>query len=182
MVMGFGSFVDKVNIIVLGNGSQVLVDNVIVIGQGNKVDGVDVIVLGNGSQLRGLNIIVLGIVSNVIGDKSFVFGSNSSVNGINFVVLGVDFIVDLDNIVFVGNSLLKCKIVNVKNGVIKFDSYDVINGLQFYVISDLVVKRFGGGVVVDVDDGIVIVLIYNLKNGSKNNVGVVFVVFDENIL
>lgn len=62
--------------------------------------------------------------------------------------------------------------------MIKVDSYDVINGLQFYVISDLVVKWFGGGLLVNVDDGIVKVLIYNLKNGNKNNVGDVFIVFD----
>ncbi|MDM4951133.1 hypothetical protein QT341_23600 [Escherichia coli] len=42
-------------------------------------------------------------------------------------------------------SSLKRKIVNVKNGTIKADSYDAINGSQLYAISDSVAKRLGGG-------------------------------------
>ncbi|SPX20175.1 adhesin [Escherichia coli] len=59
----------------------------------------------------------------------------------------------------------------MKNGAIKSDSYDAINGSQLYAISDSVAKRLGGGAAVDVDDGTVTAPTYNLKNGSKNNVG-----------
>ncbi|MCV5306856.1 hypothetical protein OFC24_27950, partial [Escherichia coli] len=103
------------------------------------------------------------------GDKSLALGSNSSANGINSVALGADSIADLDNTVSVGNSSLKRKIVNVKNGAIKSDSYDAINGSQLYAISDSVAKRLGGGAAVDVDDGTVTAPTYNLKNGRKNN-------------
>ncbi|KEO16765.1 YadA-like family protein, partial [Escherichia coli] len=152
------------------------------IGQGNKADGVDAIALGNGSQSRGLNTIALGTASNATGDKSLALGSNSSANGINSVALGADSIADLDNTVSVGNSSLKRKIVNVKNGAIKSDSYDAINGSQLYAISDSVAKRLGGGAAVDVDDGTVTAPTYNLKNGSKNNVGAALAVLDENTL
>ena len=182
MAMGFGSLADKVNTIALGNGSQALADNAIAIGQGNKADGVDAIALGNGSQSRGLNTIALGTASNATGDKSLALGSNSSANGINSVALGADSIADLDNTVSVGNSSLKRKIVNVKNGAIKSDSYDAINGSQLYAISDSVAKRLGGGAAVDVDDGSVTAPTYNLKNGSKNNVGAALAVLDENTL
>ena len=182
MAMGFGSLADKVNTIALGNGSQALADNAIAIGQGNKADGVDAIALGNGSQSRGLNTIALGTASNATGDKSLALGSNSSANGINSVALGADSIADLDNTVSVGNSSLKRKIVNVKNGAIKSDSYDAINGSQLYAISDSVAKRLGGGAAVDVDDGTVTAPNYNLKNGSKNNVGAALAVLDENTL
>ncbi|EFE8569034.1 TPA: YadA-like family protein [Escherichia coli] len=182
MAMGFGSLADKVNTIALGNGSQALADNAIAIGQGNKADGVDAIALGNGSQSRGLNTIALGTASNATGDKSLALGSNSSANGINSVALGADSIADLDNTVSVGNSSLKRKIVNVKNGAIKSDSYDTINGSQLYAISDSVAKRLGGGAAVDVDDGTVTAPTYNLKNGSKNNVGAALAVLDENTL
>ncbi len=182
MAMGFGSLADKVNTIALGNGSQALADNAIAIGQGNKADGVDAIALGNGSQSRGLNTIALGTASNATGDKSLALGSNSSANGINSVALGADSIEDLDNTVSVGNSSLKRKIVNVKNGAIKSDSYDAINGSQLYAISDSVAKRLGGGAAVDVDDGTVTAPTYNLKNGSKNNVGAALAVLDENTL
>ncbi|EOK2792664.1 YadA-like family protein [Escherichia coli] len=182
MAMGFGSLADKVNTIALGNGSQALADNAISIGQGNKADGVDAIALGNGSQSRGLNTIALGTASNATGDKSLALGSNSSANGINSVALGADSIADLDNTVSVGNSSLKRKIVNVKNGAIKSDSYDAINGSQLYAISDSVAKRLGGGAAVDVDDGTVTAPTYNLKNGSKNNVGAALAVLDENTL
>ena len=182
MAMGFGSLADKVNTIALGNGSQTLADNAIAIGQGNKADGVDAIALGNGSQSRGLNTIALGTASNATGDKSLALGSNSSANGINSVALGADSIADLDNTVSVGNSSLKRKIVNVKNGAIKSDSYDAINGSQLYAISDSVAKRLGGGAAVDVDDGTVTAPTYNLKNGSKNNVGAALAVLDENTL
>ncbi|MGT0528746.1 YadA-like family protein [Shigella sonnei] len=161
MAMGFGSLADKVNTIALGNGSQALADNAIAIGQGNKADGVDAIALGNGSQSRGLNTIALGTASNATGDKSLALGSNSSANGINSVALGADSIADLDNTVSVGNSSLKRKIVNVKNGAIKSDSYDAINGSQLYAISDSVAKRLGGGAAVDVDDGTVTAPTYN---------------------
>ncbi|HAO3397925.1 TPA: adhesin, partial [Escherichia coli] len=164
------------------NGSQALADNAIAIGQGNKADGVDAIALGNGSQSRGLNTIALGTASNATGDKSLALGSNSSANGINSVALGADSIADLDNTVSVGNSSLKRKIVNVKNGAIKSDSYDAINGSQLYAISDSVAKRLGGGAAVDVDDGTVTAPTYNLKNGSKNNVGAALAVLDENTL
>lgn len=182
MAMGFGSLADKVNTIALGNGSQALADNAIAIGQGNKADGVDAIALGNGSQSRGLNTIALGTASNATGDKSLALGSNSIANGINSVALGADSIADLDNTVSVGNSSLKRKIVNVKNGAIKSDSYDAINGSQLYAISDSVAKRLGGGAAVDVDDGTVTAPTYNLKNGSKNNVGAALAVLDENTL
>ena len=182
MAMGFGSLADKVNTIALGTGSQALADNAIAIGQGNKADGVDAIALGNGSQSRGLNTIALGTASNATGDKSLALGSNSSANGINSVALGADSIADLDNTVSVGNSSLKRKIVNVKNGAIKSDSYDAINGSQLYAISDSVAKRLGGGAAVDVDDGTVTAPTYNLKNGSKNNVGAALAVLDENTL
>ncbi|EED0338550.1 hypothetical protein D8Y71_RS01490 [Escherichia coli] len=182
MAIGFGSLADKVNTIALGNGSQALADNAIAIGQGNKADGVDAIALGNGSQSRGLNTIALGTASNATGDKSLALGSNSSANGINSVALGADSIGDLDNTVSVGNSSLKRKIVNVKNGAIKSDSYDAINGSQLYAISDSVAKRLGGGSAVDVDDGTVTAPTYNLKNGSKNNVGAALAVLDENTL
>ncbi|EKO7252467.1 YadA-like family protein [Shigella flexneri] len=182
MAMGFGSLADKVNTIALGNGSQALADNAIAIGQGNKADGVDAIALGNGSQSRGLNTIALGTASNATGDKSLALGSNSSANGINSVALGADSIADLDNTVSVGNSSLKRKIVNVKNGAIKSDSYDAINGSQLYAISDSVAKRLGGGAAVDVDDGTVTAPTYNLKNGSKNNVGAALAVLDEKTL
>ncbi|EKM6065029.1 YadA-like family protein [Escherichia coli] len=182
MAMGFGSLADKVNTIALGNGSQALADNAIAIGQGNKADGVDAIALGNGSQSRGLNTIALGTASNATGDKSLALGSNSSANGINSVALGADSIADLDNTVSVSNSSLKRKIVNVKNGAIKSDSYDAINGSQLYAISDSVAKRLGGGAAVDVDDGTVTAPTYNLKNGSKNNVGAALAVLDENTL
>ncbi|KAE9828632.1 adhesin, partial [Escherichia coli] len=138
--------------------------------------------LGNGSQSRGLNTIALGTASNATGDKSLALGSNSSANGINSVALGADSIADLDNTVSVGNSSLKRKIVNVKNGAIKSDSYDAINGSQLYAISDSVAKRLGGGAAVDVDDGTVTAPTYNLKNGSKNNVGAALAVLDENTL
>lgn len=182
MAMGFGSLADKVNTIALGNGSQALADNAIAIGQGNKADGMDAIALGNGSQSRGLNTIALGTASNATGDKSLALGSNSSANGINSVALGADSIADLDNTVSVGNSSLKRKIVNVKNGAIKSDSYDAINGSLLYAISDSVAKRLGGGAAVDVDDGTVTAPTYNLKNGSKNNVGAALAVLDENTL
>ncbi|KDU17817.1 hep_Hag family protein, partial [Escherichia coli 3-267-03_S4_C2] len=119
---------------------------------------------------------------NATGDKSLALGSNSSANGINSVALGADSIADLDNTVSVGNSSLKRKIVNVKNGAIKSDSYDAINGSQLYAISDSVAKRLGGGAAVDVDDGTVTAPTYNLKNGSKNNVGAALAVLDENTL
>ncbi|RZM90853.1 MULTISPECIES: YadA-like family protein [unclassified Escherichia] len=182
MAMGFGSHADKVNTIALGNGSQALADNAIAIGQGNKADGVDAIALGNGSQSRGLNTIALGTASNATGDKSLALGSDTTANGINSVALGAGSTADLDNTVSVGNSSLKRKIVNVKNGSIKSDSYDAINGSQLYAISDSVAKRLGGGSSVDVDDGTVTAPTYNLKNGSKNNVGAALAVLDENTL
>ncbi|ELO3157831.1 YadA-like family protein [Escherichia coli] len=171
MAMGFGSLADKVNTIALGNGSQALADNAIAIGQGNKADGVDAIALGNGSQSRGLNTIALGTASNATGDKSLALGSNSSANGINSVALGADSIADLDNTVSVGNSSLKRKIVNVKNGAIKSDSYDAINGSQLYAISDSVAKRLGGGAAVDVDDGTVTAPTYKIGETNYYNVG-----------
>ncbi|KDY99423.1 photosynthetic reaction centre, H-chain N-terminal region family protein, partial [Escherichia coli 2-474-04_S4_C2] len=55
-------------------------------------------------------------------------------------------------------------------------------GSQLYAISDSVAKRLGGGAAVDVDDGTVTAPTYNLKNGSKNNVGAALAVLDENTL
>ena len=168
-----------VNSIALGNGSQALADSAIAIGQGNKANGADAIALGNGSQSSGLNAIALGKVSVVTGDNSLALGSNTNANGINSVALGAGSIADQDDSVSVGSDSLQRKIVNVKNGTIKADSHDAINGSQLYAISDSVAKRLGGGSSVNVDDGTVKAPTYNLKNGNKNNVGDALTVLDQ---
>ncbi|EKR5653251.1 YadA-like family protein [Escherichia coli] len=182
IAMGSGSIADKVNTIALGNGSQSLADNAIAIGQGNKANGTDAIALGNASLSSGLNSIALGKISVVTGDNSLALGSNTNANGINSVALGADSIADQDNSVSVGSSSLQRKIVNVKNGAIKADSHDAINGSQLYAISDSIAKRLGGGSSVNPDDGTVNAPTYNLKNGNKNNVGSALTVLDENTL
>ncbi|HBA4795553.1 TPA: hypothetical protein J4322_000303 [Escherichia coli] len=168
-----------VNSIALGNGSQALADSAIAIGQGNKANGADAIALGNGSQSNGLNAIALGKASVVTGDNSLALGSNTNANGINSVALGAGSIADQDDSVSVGSDSLQRKIVNVKNGTIKADSHDAINGSQLYAISDSVAKRLGGGSSVNVDDGTVKAPTYNLKNGNKNNVGDALTVLDQ---
>ncbi|MCV1564925.1 YadA-like family protein [Escherichia coli] len=182
IAMGSGSIADKVNTIALGNGSQSLADNAIAIGQGNKANGTDAIALGNASLSSGLNSIALGKTSVVTGDNSLALGSNTNANGINSVALGADSIADQDNSVSVGSSSLQRKIVNVKNGAIKADSHDAINGSQLYAISDSIAKRLGGGSSGNPDDGTVNAPTYNLKNGNKNNVGSALTVLDENTL
>ncbi|HHU7198994.1 TPA: YadA-like family protein [Escherichia coli] len=182
IAMGSGSIADKVNTIALGNGIQSLADNAIAIGQGNKANGTDAIALGNASLSSGLNSIALGKTSVVTGDNSLALGSNTNANGINSVALGADSIADQDNSVSVGSSSLQRKIVNVKNGAIKADSHDAINGSQLYAISDSIAKRLGGGSSVNPDDGTVNAPTYNLKNGNKNNVGSALTVLDENTL
>ncbi|EKH5945332.1 YadA-like family protein [Escherichia coli O103] len=168
-----------VNSIALGNDSQALADSAIAIGQGNKANGADAIALGNGSQSSGLNAIALGKASVVTGDNSLALGSNTNANGINSVALGAGSIADQDDSVSVGSDSLQRKIVNVKNGTIKADSHDAINGSQLYAISDSVAKRLGGGSSVNVDDGTVKAPTYNLKNGNKNNVGDALTVLDQ---
>ena len=168
-----------VNSIALGNGSQALADSAIAIGQGNKANGADAIALGNGSQSSGLNAIALGKASVVTGDNSLALGSNTNANGINSVALGAGSIADQDDSVSVGSDSLQRKIVNVKNGTIKADSHDAINGSQLYAISDSVAKRLGGGSSVNVDDGTVKAPTYNLKNGNKNHVGDALTVLDQ---
>ncbi len=168
-----------VNSIALGNGSQALADSAIAIGQGNKANGADAIALGNGSQSSGLNAIALGKASVVTGDNSLALGSNTNANGINSVALGAGSIADQDDSVSVGSDSLQRKIVNVKNGTIKADSHDAINGSQLYAISDSVAKRLGGGSSVNVDDSTVKAPTYNLKNGNKNNVGDALTVLDQ---
>ncbi|OKV30925.1 hypothetical protein AWP49_10025 [Escherichia coli] len=168
-----------VNSIALGNGSQALADSAIAIGQGNKANGADAIALGNGSQSSGLNAIALGKASVVTGDNSLALGSNTNANGINSVALGAGSIADQDDSVSVGSDSLQRKIVNVKNGTIKADSHDAINGSQLYAISDSVAKRLGGGSSVNLDEGTVKAPTYNLKNGNKNNVGDALTVLDQ---
>uniref|UniRef100_A0A914Y882 Adhesin n=1 Tax=Panagrolaimus superbus TaxID=310955 RepID=A0A914Y882_9BILA len=173
----------------LGRYSKALGKLSIAMGDSSKAEGANAIALGT-TKATEIMSIALGdtanaskcTASNATGDKSLALGSNSSANGINSVALGADSIADLDNTVSVGNSSLKRKIVNVKNGAIKSDSYDAINGSQLYAISDSVAKRLGGGAAVDVDDGTVTAPTYNLKNGSKNNVGAALAVLDENTL
>ncbi|HEI2857240.1 TPA: YadA-like family protein [Escherichia coli] len=180
--IGNNAHAKGVNSIALGNGSQSLADNAIAIGQGNKANGTDAIALGNASLSSGLNSIALGKTSVVTGDNSLALGSNTNANGINSVALGADSIADQDNSVSVGSSSLQRKIVNVKNGAIKADSHDAINGSQLYAISDSIAKRLGGGSSVNPDDGTVNAPTYNLKNGNKNNVGSALTVLDENTL
>ncbi|WP_409023686.1 YadA-like family protein [Escherichia coli] len=182
IALGSASLADKVNTIALGNGSQALADSAIAIGQGNKADGIDAIALGNGSQSSGVNAIALGKASVVTGDNSLALGSNTDARGINSVALGAGSVADQDDSVSVGNDSLQRKIVNVKNGTIKADSHDAINGSQLYAISDSVAKRLGGGASVNVDDGTVNAPKYTLKNGTKSNVGDALTVLDENTL
>ncbi|HAX4740157.1 TPA: YadA-like family protein [Escherichia coli] len=179
IAIGQGNKANGADAIALGNGSQALADSAIAIGQGNKANGADAIALGNGSQSSGLNAIALGKASVVTGDNSLALGSNTNANGINSVALGAGSIADQDDSVSVGSDSLQRKIVNVKNGTIKADSHDAINGSQLYAISDSVAKRLGGGSSVNVDDGTVKAPTYNLKNGNKNNVGDALTVLDQ---
>ncbi|HCT9325545.1 TPA: YadA-like family protein [Escherichia coli] len=152
-----------VNSIALGNGSQALADSAIAIGQGNKANGAEAIALGNGSQSSGLNAIALGKASVVTGDNSLALGSNTNANGINSVALGAGSIADQDDSVSVGSDSLQRKIVNVKNGTIKADSHDAINGSQLYAISDSVAKRLGGGSSVNVGDALTVLDQFTLQ-------------------
>ncbi|EHH7579796.1 hypothetical protein J5T27_001219 [Escherichia coli] len=154
-------------------------ENATAIGNKAHAKGVNSIALGNGSQSSGLNAIALGKASVVTGDNSLALGSNTNANGINSVALGAGSIADQDDSVSVGSDSLQRKIVNVKNGTIKADSHDAINGSQLYAISDSVAKRLGGGSSVNVDDGTVKAPTYNLKNGNKNNVGDALTVLDQ---
>ncbi|MDK3205989.1 hypothetical protein, partial [Escherichia coli] len=83
---------------------------------------------------------------------------------------------------YVGNTTEQRQIVKMEAGDIRTTRCDAINGSQLYAISDSVAKRLGGGAAVDVDDGTVTAPTYNLKNGSKNNVGAALAVLDENTL
>ncbi|KUS51322.1 adhesin [Escherichia coli] len=170
IAMGSGSIADKVNTIALGNGSQSLADNAIAIGQGNKANGTDAIALGNASLSSGLNSIALGKTSVVTGDNSLALGSNTNANGINSVALGADSIADQDNSVSVGSSSLQRKIVNVKNGAIKADSHDAINGSQLYGVADSFTSYLGGGADIS-DTGVLSGPTYTIGGTDYTNVG-----------
>ncbi|HHZ9464539.1 TPA: YadA family autotransporter adhesin [Escherichia coli] len=179
--MGSGSIADKVNTIALGNGSQSLADNAIAIGQGNKANGTDAIALGNASLSSGLNSIALGKTSVVTGDNSLALGSNTNANGINSVALGADSIADQDNSVSVGSSSLQRKIVNVKNGAIKADSHDAINGSQLYSTNKYIADALGGDAEVNAD-GTITAPTYTIANTDYNNVGEALDALDNNAL
>ncbi|EIW8194509.1 YadA-like family protein [Escherichia coli] len=179
IAMGDSSKADGANAIALGNAAKAA--GIMSIGLGDNTNASQdyAIALGNGSQSSGLNAIALGKASVVTGDNSLALGSNTNANGINSVALGAGSIADQDDSVSVGSDSLQRKIVNVKNGTIKADSHDAINGSQLYAISDSVAKRLGGGSSVNVDDGTVKAPTYNLKNGNKNNVGDALTVLDQ---
>ncbi|EFG1108330.1 hypothetical protein BR313_004615, partial [Escherichia coli] len=179
IAMGDSSKADGANAIALGNAAKAA--GIMSIGLGDNANASQdyAIALGNGSQSSGLNAIALGKASVVTGDNSLALGSNTNANGINSVALGAGSIADQDDSVSVGSDSLQRKIVNVKNGTIKADSHDAINGSQLYAISDSVAKRLGGGSSVNVDDGTVKAPTYNLKNGNKNNVGDALTVLDQ---
>ncbi|HCL9303057.1 TPA: YadA-like family protein [Escherichia coli] len=182
LAMGSGSLANADNTIALGNGSQSMKEGAIAIGQGNTADGVNAIALGNGSQSMGTNTIALGQGSFANAENSISLGSQASASGSNSIALGAGSVADQDNSVSVGNSSLKRKIVNVKNGAIKADSFDAINGSQLYAISDSVAKRLGGGSTVNPDDGTVNAPVYKLKNGTTGSVGDALTVLDDNTL
>ena len=182
LAMGSGSLANADNTIALGNGSQSMKEGAIAIGQGNTADGVNAIALGNGSQSMGTNTIALGQGSFANAENSISLGSQASASGSNSIALGAGSVADQDNSVSVGNSSLKRKIVNVKNGAIKADSFDAINGSQLYAISDSVAKRRGGGSTVNPDDGTVNAPVYKLKNGTTGSVGDALTVLDDNTL
>ena len=182
LAMGSGSLANADNTIALGNGSQSMKEGAIAIGQGNTADGVNAIALGNGSQSMGTTTIALGQGSFANAENSISLGSQASASGSNSIALGAGSVADQDNSVSVGNSSLKRKIVNVKNGAIKADSFDAINGSQLYAISDSVAKRLGGGSTVNPDDGTVNAPVYKLKNGTTGSVGDALTVLDDNTL
>ncbi|QME65259.1 YadA-like family protein [Escherichia fergusonii] len=153
----------------------------IAIGHNSKASDANTIALGNGSQSSGLNSIALGKASAVSGDNSLALGSNTSAVGINSVALGAGSIADLEDSVSVGNDSLKRKIVNVKNGTIKADSNDAINGSQLYSVSNSVATSFGGGATVS-DTGVFTGPKYNIGGNEYTNVGAALTALDNDAL
>ncbi|MDA6164098.1 YadA-like family protein [Escherichia coli] len=179
MAFGVSAISEGDRSIALGASSYSFGQYSMALGRYSKALGRLSIAMGDSSKADGANAIALGNAAKAAGIMSIGLGDNANANGINSVALGAGSIADQDDSVSVGSDSLQRKIVNVKNGTIKADSHDAINGSQLYAISDSVAKRLGGGSSVNVDDGTVKAPTYNLKNGNKNNVGDALTVLDQ---
>lgn len=164
--------------IVVGMGVMVMVVNVIVVGVGVVVDCSGMVLVGVvGSECQVVNVVVGMQVIDVVNlgqlqvfEQGVLCYDENLDGSFNFVS------------VMFGNGIGLIMLCNIGVGVVGVFSIEVINGVQLFVVNQVVVIYLGGGVVVDVS-GVFIVLSYMINQvvingqvilGMYDNVGSVF--------
>ena len=140
MAIGTSSVATGANSIAVGNGATVTGDNSIAVGYGNAVLGNKSGAFGDPNTVYGSGSYVIGNDNTVgktddsthtpladKGNNTFILGSNVNTVANNSVVLGYHSEASEDNVVSVGSSGNKRRIVNVADAV---KDYDAVNKKQ----------------------------------------------------
>ena len=140
MAIGTSSVATGANSIAVGNGATVTGDNSIAVGYGNAVLGNNSGAFGDPNTVYGSGSYVIGNDNTVgktddsthtpladKGNNTFILGSNVNTVANNSVVLGYNSEASEDNVVSVGSSGNKRRIVNVADAV---KDYDAVNKKQ----------------------------------------------------
>ena len=135
MAIGTSSVATGANSIAVGNGATVTGDNSIAVGYGNAVLGNKSGAFGDPNTVYGSGSYVIGNDNTVgktddsthapladKGNNTFILGSNVNTVANNSVVLGYKSEASEDNVVSVGSSADKRRIVNVADAVKDFDA------------------------------------------------------------
>ena len=148
--VGQGSSVNGTSSIAIGVGNQVNANNSGAFGDPSVINADESYVLGNDDTINtgatGSFLIGNDSVSDAKGGLSLgsnntlestaedtvLLGNHASATGKNSVVLGSHSVANEDNVVSLGNGVLKRKIVNMMDGTLSDTSAEAVTGKQLY--------------------------------------------------
>lgn len=144
--------------IALGIGAEATNIDSIAIGPVVKASGRSSVGIGIGSEVSGTNSVAIGVSAKATGSASVVIGSVSDDGG-------------LSNVVSIGSSSIKRKIINVANGAITAASSEAATGAQLFSTNSSVANSLGAGAAVSGSTGVLTGPSFTVVGGTFSNVG-----------
>ena len=122
----------------LGPGAYAAGSDNAAVGPGARTSGLSSSAFGHGAVATNQFSTAIGGRSNASGGFGLAVGYNANASGMGSIALGYDSVASEDYSVSVGSSSRKRKIVNVDDGALNSNSFEVVNGRQLQRVVDSV--------------------------------------------
>lgn len=156
----------------LGRASKATETAAIAVGIGAEATNIDSIAIGPVAKASGRSSVSIGIGSEVSSTNSVAIGVSAKATGSGSVVIGsVSDDGGLSNVVSIGSSSVKRKIINVANGSIAAASSEAVTGAQLFSTNSSIANSLGAGAAVSGSTGVLTGPSFTVVGGTFTNVG-----------